>query len=85
MYLELARSTPMAARDSLVFWHQKREILFKLYPLGQKVLRVPACSAAVERIFSHGGNLMRPHRTSMSDAVLENLIFCKCNRLQGLV
>ncbi|XP_067939459.1 uncharacterized protein [Watersipora subatra] len=85
MYLELARSTPMAASDPLVFWDRKREILFKLYSLAQKVLSVPASSAALERIFSHGGILMRPHRASMSDAVLENLIFCKCNRLQGLV
>ncbi|XP_067939567.1 uncharacterized protein [Watersipora subatra] len=85
MYLELARSTPIAARNPLVLWHRKREILFKLYPLAQKVLSVPASSAAIKRIFSHGGILMRPHRASMSNAVLENLIFCKCNTLQGLV
>lgn len=84
VFLDLARSTPLPLRDPLVFWHQKKEELSKLYPLAKRVLSVPASSAAVERIFSHGGILMRAHRASMSDAVLQDLIFCKCNRLQGL-
>jgi len=40
---------------------------------------VPATSAAVERVFSHGGLVMKPHRARMSDKLLSNLILLKCN------
>ena len=33
----------------------------------------------VERVFSHGGIILRPHRSQMSDTLLSKLIFCKCN------
>ncbi|KAF3844262.1 hypothetical protein F7725_013603 [Dissostichus mawsoni] len=31
--------------------------------------------------FSHGGIILRPHRAQMSDRLLNNLVFCKCNAL----
>jgi len=43
------------------------------------VLSVAATSAAVERVFSHGGLIMTPYRAQMSDKLLSNLIFLKCN------
>jgi hypothetical protein len=48
-------------------------------PLAMRILSVPATSAPVERVFSHGGILMRPHRASMSDKTLADFVFLKCN------
>jgi hypothetical protein len=50
-----------------------------LKPLFERLFCVPATSAPVERIFSHSGLIMRAHRARMSDAVLETLVFLKCN------
>lgn len=50
-----------------------------LHPLFQRVFCTPASSAPVERIFSQSGIIMRPHRAKMSDALLETLVFLKCN------
>ncbi|KAI4815992.1 hypothetical protein KUCAC02_006113 [Chaenocephalus aceratus] len=35
--------------------------------------------APVERVFSHGGLIMRPHRARLSARTLSSLIFLKCN------
>jgi hAT family C-terminal dimerisation region len=50
-----------------------------LHPLFQRVFCTPASSAPVERIFSQSGIIMRPHRAKMNDALLETLVFLKCN------
>lgn len=50
-----------------------------LRPLFSRVFSVPASSAPVERIFSHSGLIMKPHRASMSDSLLEALVYLKCN------
>ncbi len=52
-----------------------------LRPLFNRIFCVPATSAPVERIFSHSGIIMRPHRARMSDELLETLMFLKCNQL----
>ena len=41
---------------------------------------VPATSAAVERVFSHGGLFMRPHRARLGHKVLSDLVFAQCNK-----
>ncbi|KAK9976821.1 hypothetical protein ABG768_018644 [Culter alburnus] len=48
---------------------------------ANRAFSVPASSAPVERVFSHGGIIMRPHRAQLADKTLSNLIFCKCNTL----
>ena len=66
--------------DSCVtFWSQHERDLNKLHQLAMSVLSVPAISAAVERVFSHGGLFMRAHRARMSDKLLSTLVFLKCN------
>ena len=67
------------------FHVQKRtatyKFLNKLFPLAMRTLSVPATSAPVERVFSHGGIIMCPHRAQLSNKLLSNLIFLKCNQL----
>jgi hAT family C-terminal dimerisation region len=52
----------------------------RLLPLFERVFCSPATSAPVERVFSHGGLFMRPHRASLSDKMLANLVMLKCNK-----
>jgi len=49
-----------------------------LSPLMKKLFCVPASSAPVERVYSHGG-IMRPHRARLGDDMLSALVFLKCN------
>uniref|UniRef100_A0A4W5RXY7 HAT C-terminal dimerisation domain-containing protein n=1 Tax=Hucho hucho TaxID=62062 RepID=A0A4W5RXY7_9TELE len=44
-----------------------------------RVMAVPASSAPVERVFSNGGIILRPHHAQMTDRLLSNSVFCKCN------
>ena len=48
-------------------------------PLIAKLFCIPATSAPVERVFSQGGIIMRPHRAKMGDDVLEMLMHLRCN------
>ena len=50
-----------------------------VYKLAMQVIVAPASSASVERIFSTGGLIMRPHRSRLSAVNLEMQIALKCN------
>jgi hypothetical protein len=50
-----------------------------LRPLFSRFFSVPATSAPVERVFSQGGLLVRPHRAKLSDSMLEMLMMLRCN------
>jgi hypothetical protein len=65
----------------LDFWSLNRKKLHLIFPVAMKIFSIPATSAPVERVFSHGGIIMRPHRACMSDTTLANLVFLKCNGL----
>ncbi|KAJ4932943.1 hypothetical protein JOQ06_029781 [Pogonophryne albipinna] len=65
--------------DCLVFWKRNAKVFPRLYLVAMRVLAVPATSAPVERVFSHGGLIMRPHRARLSARTLSSLIFLKCN------
>ncbi|KAJ4939239.1 hypothetical protein JOQ06_028695 [Pogonophryne albipinna] len=59
-------------QSCLQFWAMNRHTLPSLFKVAVKVMAVPASSAPVERVFSHGGVIMRPHRSQLSDKVLTN-------------
>lgn len=65
--------------DCLGFWKRHAKVFPMLYLVAMRVLTVPATSAPVERVFSHGGLIMRPHRAWLSARTLSCLIFLKCN------
>jgi len=51
-----------------------------LKSLFENIFCTPCTSAPVERVFSHGGLFIRPHRARMSDQLLCDLMMAKCNR-----
>jgi hypothetical protein len=57
----------------------KFEHYANLWPLLEYIFCAPATSAPVERIFSQGGLFVRPHRARLSDRLLCQLMFIKCN------
>ncbi|XP_073667529.1 uncharacterized protein [Paramisgurnus dabryanus] len=65
--------------DCIKFWSRHMKDFQKLYHFAMRVLGVPATSAPVERVFSHGGLIMRPNRSRLTANTLSNLIFLKCN------
>jgi len=66
--------------DCLAFWRRNRVNLNKLVYPAIRALSVPVASSAVERVFSHGGVILRPHRGRTSNKLLSNLIYLKCNK-----
>lgn len=64
--------------NAVAYW--KESNLRRLSKLANTCLSVPATSAPVERIFSHGGIILRPRRSSMTSKLLTSLLFVKCNR-----
>jgi len=51
----------------------------ELLPPLEYTFSAPATSAPVERIFSHGGLFVRPHCARLSDRLLCQMMFVKCN------
>jgi len=68
--------------DCLAFWRRNWVNLNKLVYPAIRALSVPAASSAVERVFSHGGVILRPHRGRMSNKLLpvSNFVYLKCNK-----
>ena len=62
--------------DCLSFWQRNQATQQTVTASNESV---PASSAAVERVFSHGGIIVQPHRSRMSDKMLSHVVFLKCN------
>ncbi|KAG8003267.1 hypothetical protein GBF38_007691 [Nibea albiflora] len=73
-YIDMAEG-----QNALLFWALNSKTLPSLFQVAIRALAVPASSAPVDQVFSHGGVILRPHRAQMTDRLLANLIFCKCN------
>ena len=61
------------------FWSASKRKFNLLIPLEKQVLVILATSAPVEKVFSTGGLIMRPHRSRMSGQLLSALVFLKTN------
>lgn len=79
-YLHIC-DTEEISSGCLHFWASRKASLPSLFSLAMTVLGVPATSAPIERVFSHGGIIIRPHRVRLTDRLLSQLVIQKCNRL----
>ena len=68
----------------LPFWQVNKQMLNLLFEPALRALSVPASSAPVECMFSHGGIVMSPHRARMTDKTLTSIVFLKCNAHGGI-
>jgi hypothetical protein len=66
-------TTEILNDDSMIFWHHNRRTFDKLYLPALQALSVPASSSAVERVFSQGGLILRPHRSRLNDRLFSDL------------
>ena len=78
-YVEITNDGEHFNENVFEFWETMENQQRALYKLAMQVIFVPASSASVERIFSTGGLIMRPHRSQLSAVNLEMLVALKCN------
>ncbi|XP_056147799.1 uncharacterized protein LOC130122798 [Lampris incognitus] len=73
-YLDLIAEQDSDSVPCLRFWQQNKSKFPTLYQIATQVFSIPASSAPIERVFSHGGILMRPHRARLSSSMLSDLV-----------
>ena len=52
----------------------------RLGPFIEQLFCITASFSLVERVFSHDGLFMRPHRARLGDKTLRDLVMLKCNK-----
>lgn len=70
-YIQVCSEEELECMD---FWQKHAKVFPRLYRVSMKLLAVPATSSPVERVFSHGGLMMRPHRASQTLSSLSLLL-----------
>jgi len=60
-------------------WHTDSQTLTKLLQPAARAQCVPASSTLVQRVFSQGGIILKPHFARLSDILLSKLVFLKRN------
>ena len=77
-----ADGTPMEI-DPIQYWDDAEVVrtMPSIAYLAKFVVSCPASSAPVERLFSHGGIIFRPHRRQLRSENLSKLMLLKANRL----
>jgi len=78
-YVEVCETGCATQLSCLEFRAQQSITLPRLHEIAVQSLAVPASSAPVERVFSSGRMFMWPQRARMSNKMLTDLIFLKCN------
>ena len=79
-YMEQSRHVQLKHDNNpLRFWRKHSSEFPALAALAKQILSIPASSAPIERVFSQGGIIIRPHRSSMTCNTLSMLTFLKCN------
>lgn len=76
-FVENQRSNVICSLSDVIT--QNNNQFATLTKLFEYIFSTPATSAPVERVFSHGGIFMRPHRARLGDKLLSELVFCRCN------
>ena len=56
-----------------------------VFNLVKRILRIPATSAPVERVFSHGGIVVRPHRSNLAPERLHKILFLNATNMYLLM
>ncbi|KAK0136447.1 hypothetical protein N1851_027438 [Merluccius polli] len=70
-YLHLIGEENSTSIPCLKFWQQNKSKFPALFHIEH--------SAPIERVFSQGVILMRPHRARLGSAMVSDLIYLKCN------
>ena len=74
-YLQIIACAATKIDDTRQFWLKYKDQWPELAAYAKYLLTVPASSAAVERVFSVGGAILRPSRRRLADKNIRMLIF----------
>ena len=75
----LAEPCESLSTDPLSYWARKESVWPDLSLEAQRLLSCPPTSVESERVFSHAGDIVGPHRTRLLPWRVEQLTFLKVN------